>query len=181
MPVTRRTLSGEVFETNLFGLSTARSKISCSMQGLQRRLNMKPRVLVADDEEMFLEYLSRRLRKSQYEVTTCLSGEEVLEKIKDYDFDVVILDVLMPGIDGIETLGEIKRIRPLTEVIMLSGHASLESGIEGMRLGAFDYLRKPCDTEELISKIDKAYERKAEQEERIRVTSEHYNIEPKPD
>ena len=68
---------------------------------------MKPRLLVADDEEMFLEYLSRRLRKSQYEVTTCLSGEEVLEKIKDYDFDVVILDVLMPGIDGIETLGEI--------------------------------------------------------------------------
>jgi DNA-binding NtrC family response regulator len=181
VPITRGTLSGELFETNLFGPSTGRSKIPCSMQGLQRRLNMKPRLLVADDEEMFVEYLSRRLRKSQYEVTTCLSGEEVLEKIKDYDFDVVILDVLMPGIDGIETLGEIKRIRPLTEVIMLSGHASLESGIEGMRLGAFDYLRKPCDTEELISKIDKAYERKAEQEERIRLTSEQYNIEPKPD
>jgi DNA-binding NtrC family response regulator len=151
------------------------------MQGVQRRLDMRPRLLVADDEEMFLEYLSRRLRKSQYEVTTCLTGEEALEKIKNHDFDVVILDVLMPGIDGIETLGEIKRLKPLTEVIMLSGHASLESGIEGMRLGAFDYLRKPCDTKELISKIEKAYKRKAEHEERIRQTSERYDIESNPD
>ena len=131
-------------------------------------MNMKPRLLLVDDEEMFLEYLSKRLINRQYDVTTCLSGEEAIEKVRDYDFDVVIIDILMPGIDGIETLSEIKKLKPLTEVIMLTGHASRESGIEGMRLGAYDYLRKPFDTEDLVSKINKAYERKAKQEARIR-------------
>jgi len=129
---------------------------------------MKPRLLLVDDEEMFLEYLSKRLINRQYDVTTCLSGEEALEKVTDYDFDVVILDILMPGIDGIETLSEIKKLKPLTEVIMLTGHASRESGIEAMKVGAYDCLRKPCDTDELVSKINQAYERKAEQEARIR-------------
>lgn len=137
---------------------------------------MRPRLLLVDDEEMYLEYLSKRLINQQYDVTKCLSGEEALERIRDFDFDVVILDVLLPGMDGIETLREINKLRPLTEVIMLTGHASLETGIEGMRLGAFDYLRKPCDTEELIAKINQAYERKAEQEERIRLTMERYNV-----
>lgn len=137
---------------------------------------MKPRLLLVDDEEMYLEYLSKRLINQQYDVTKCLSGEEALERIRDFDFDVVILDVLLPGMDGIETLREISKISPLTEVIMLTGHASLESGLEGMKLGAFDYLRKPCDTEELIAKINQACERKAEQEERIRLTMERYNI-----
>jgi DNA-binding NtrC family response regulator len=131
-------------------------------------LKMKPRLLLVDDEEMFLEYLSKRLITLQYDVTKCLTGEEALEKVRDDDFDVVILDILMPGIDGIETLSEIKKIKPLTEVIMLTGHGSQESGIEGMRLGAYDYLMKPCETEDLLSKINKAYERKADQEARIR-------------
>ncbi len=129
---------------------------------------MKPRLLLVDDEEMFLEYLSKRLINRQYDVTTCLSGEEALKKVTDYDFDVVILDILMPGIDGIETLSEIKKLKPLTEVIMLTGHASRESGIEAMKVGAYDCLRKPCDTDELVSKINQAYKRKAEQEARIR-------------
>jgi DNA-binding NtrC family response regulator len=139
--------------------------------------DMKPRLLLVDDEEMFLEYLSKRLRNLRYDVTTCLTGEEVLKKLRQCDCDVVILDVLMPGIDGLETLVEIKKMKPLTEVIMLTGHASMESGINGMRMGAFDYLRKPFDTDELVSKIDRAYERKIEQEERIRLTSRRYNIE----
>jgi DNA-binding response OmpR family regulator len=138
---------------------------------------VKPRLLLVDDEEMYLEYLSRRLITRHYDVTKCLSGEEALEKIRDRDFDVVILDMLLPGMDGIETLREINKLKPLTEVIMLTGHASLESGIEGMELGAFDYLRKPCDTEELITKINEACERKAQQEERIRLTSERYATE----
>ena len=140
---------------------------------------MKARLLLVDDEEMFLEYLSRRLINRNFDVTTCLSGEEALEKIKDYDFDVIVLDVLMPGIDGIETLREIKKLKPITEVIMLTGHASLDSGIDGMKLGA--YLRKPCNTKELISKIDKAFERKTEHEERIRLASERYDIEGEGD
>lgn len=142
---------------------------------------MKARLLLVDDEEMFLEYLSRRLINRNFDVTTCLSGEEALEKIKDYDFDVIVLDVLMPGIDGIETLREIKKLKPITEVIMLTGHASLDSGIDGMKLGAYDYLRKPCNTKELISKIDKAFERKTEHEERIRLASERYDIEGEGD
>jgi DNA-binding response OmpR family regulator len=134
---------------------------------------MKPRLLLVDDEEMFLEFLSRRLISYQYDVTTCLSGENALEMMIDHDFDVVILDVLMPGMDGIETLGEIKKIKPLTEVIMLTGHASRESGIEGMKLGAYGYLSKPCDTEDLIAKINKAYDRKVEHEKRINMASRH--------
>ena len=135
---------------------------------------MKPRLLLVDDEEMFLEYLSKRLINRGYDVIKCLTGEEALEKIRDDDFDVIILDVLLPGIDGIETLREINRHKPLTEVIMLTGHASLETGVEGMKLGAFDYLRKPCDTEELVSKIEQAYHRKVDQEERIRNANLRY-------
>jgi len=129
---------------------------------------MKVRVLIVDDEEKFADYLSKRLLNRDYQVNVALSGEEAIERIQHENWDVVILDVLMPGMDGIETLREIKRLKPLTEVIMLTGHASVESGVEGMKLGAYDYLMKPCDTEELVSKINQAYDRKADQEERIR-------------
>ncbi|OPL11904.1 MAG: hypothetical protein AVO38_15330 [delta proteobacterium ML8_D] len=134
---------------------------------------MKLRLLLVDDEEMFLEFLSKRLINYQYDVKICLSGENALEMMINNDFDVVILDVLMPGMDGIETLWEIKKIKPLTEVIMLTGHAYRESGIEGMKLGAYDYLSKPCDTEDLIAKINQAYGRKAEHEKRISIANRH--------
>ncbi|MFH1349751.1 MAG: response regulator [Pseudomonadota bacterium] len=129
---------------------------------------MKTRVLLVDDEKEFVQALSERLTIRDYDVTASLSGEDAVEKIKHYNYDVVILDVLMPGLGGVETMSEIKRIKPLTEVIMLTGHATVESAIEGMKLGAYDYLMKPCETEELVAKIDRAYERKAEHEERIR-------------
>ena len=130
---------------------------------------MNPRLLLVDDEEMFLEYLSKRLLRQKYDVTTCLNGEDAIEKIKDSDFDVAIIDVIMPGIDGIETLQEIKKIKPLTEAIILTGHASRELGVEGMRLGAYDFLRKPCDPEDLVLKINEAFKRKVEQEIRIKM------------
>ncbi len=129
---------------------------------------MKIRVLLVDDEEQFVRTLAERLEMRDYDVTTSLSGEDALEKVKDYNFDVIVLDVLMPGVDGIAALREIKNMKPLTEVIMLTGHATVETAIEGMKLGAYDYLMKPTETEELVNKINKAYERKAEQEERIR-------------
>jgi DNA-binding NtrC family response regulator len=129
---------------------------------------MKTRVLIVDDEEEFGRTLSERLVLRDYDVTTSLSGEEALEKVRGYNFDVVILDVAMPGMGGIETLRGIKKLKPLSEVIMLTGHATVDSAIEGMKLGAFDYLKKPCETDDLISKVEKAPERKAEQEERIR-------------
>ncbi|RJX28334.1 MAG: response regulator [Desulfurivibrio sp.] len=130
---------------------------------------MNPRLLLVDDEEMFLEYLSKRLIRQNYDVTTCLNGEDAIEKIKDADFDVAIIDVIMPGIDGIETLQEIKKIKPLTEAIILTGHASREQGVEGMRLGAYDYLRKPCDPEDLVFKIKGAFKKKVECEIRIKM------------
>jgi DNA-binding NtrC family response regulator len=130
---------------------------------------MNPRLLLVDDEEMFLEYLSKRLIRQKYDVTTCLNGEDAIEKIKDSDFDVAIIDVIMPGIDGIETMREIKKMKPLTEAIILTGHASRELGVEGMRLGAYDYLRKPCDPEDLVIKIKEAFKKKVESEIRIKM------------
>jgi DNA-binding NtrC family response regulator len=129
---------------------------------------MKVRILLVDDEELFVQPLAERLEMRDYDVTTSLSGEGALEKVKRYNYDVIVLDVLMPGVDGIETLREIKSIKPLTEVIMLTGHGTVETAIEGMKLGAFDYLMKPTETKELVDKINKAHARKAEQEERIR-------------
>jgi DNA-binding NtrC family response regulator len=129
---------------------------------------MKIRVLIVDDEEQFVEQLSERLQLRDYDVTSCTGGEEALGIVRKYNFDVIILDVAMPGMDGIETLREIKNIKPLIEVIMLTGHATVESAIEGMKLGAFDYLLKPTKTDDLVLKVDSAYARKAMQEERIR-------------
>ena len=129
---------------------------------------MKTRVLLVDDEEEFVQALSERLKIRDYNVTISLTGEDAIEKIKHYNFDVVILDVLMPRMDGIEALKMIKRMKPLIEVIMLTGHATVETAIEGMKLGAHDYLMKPCETEDLVLKINRAYDKKTEHEERIR-------------
>jgi two-component system response regulator CpxR len=129
---------------------------------------MQVRVLLVDDEEEFVKYLSQRLEARNFAVDTALSGDQALALIQEKDVDVVILDVLMPGRDGVDTLREIKRLKPLVEVIMLTGHATVETAIDGMRLGAFDYLMKPTETGDLVEKISKAYKRKEEQEERIR-------------
>ena len=129
---------------------------------------MKARLLIVDDEEQFVEALSERLSMRDYDVTTALTGEDAIVKLTNYNFDVVILDVHLPRIDGTEVLRKIKNLKPLTEVIMLTGHGTVEMAIEGMKLGAFDILMKPCETEELTVKIEKAHDRKAEQEDRIR-------------
>lgn len=129
---------------------------------------MKTRVLVVDDEKDFVEQISQRLEIREFEVFQAFSGEEALEKSSKALFDVVILDVVMPGISGVETLKKLKAERPLTEVIMLTGHATVETAIEGMKLGAYDYLKKPADIEDLVTKVKAAYTRKAAHEERIR-------------
>ena len=129
---------------------------------------MKTRILIVDDEKEFVESLAERLSMRNYDVTTSSSGEEAIEKVKGYNFDVVILDVAMPGMDGVSTLREIKKLKPLTEVLMLTGHATVETAVEGMKLGALDYVLKPCEIEDLASKIEMGYNRKAEHEERIR-------------
>ena len=128
----------------------------------------KPKVLIVDDEQDFLETIVKRLLKRQVDATGVDSGREAVRILQEQSFDVVILDVRMPGMDGIETLKEIKKKSPLTEVIMLTGHGSVESGIQGMQLGAFDYVIKPADFEELLEKVNQAAERKMLHEERLR-------------
>jgi DNA-binding NtrC family response regulator len=122
------------------------------------------KVLLVDDEEDFRTTLANRLRKRKLEVGEAEGGPEALALMNNQIFDVVVLDVRMPGMDGIEVLKRVKESHPLVEVIMLTGHASVESGIEGMRFGAFDYLMKPCDINDLIMKIQDAYQRKLVQE-----------------
>jgi len=127
------------------------------------------RVLVVDDEKDFLETLVNRLKKRNVDTVGVLSGEAALEEMKKALFDVVILDVKMPGgMDGIETLREIKKIQPLCEVLLLTGHASVETSIEGMKLGAFDYLLKPVKLEDLLIKLGSAFEKKDSHEQKIR-------------
>ena len=128
-----------------------------------------PFVLLVDDEVPFVETMTKRLTKRNLRVIMAFSGQEALEKLdKNRHLDVVILDVKMPGIDGIETLARIKKAFPITEVIMLTGHATVESAIEGMKSGAFDYLMKPCDLELLMVKVEEATKKKREHEEKIR-------------
>jgi DNA-binding NtrC family response regulator len=126
------------------------------------------KVLVVDDETDFLKTLVNRLLRRNLEVSGVSSGEEALELLENDHFDVVILDVKMPGMDGVDVLREMKRKWPLMEVIMLTGHASVESGIEGMKRGAFDYIMKPTDIDDLMDKMRKAFEKKSNHEEKIR-------------
>jgi DNA-binding NtrC family response regulator len=129
---------------------------------------MSIKVLLADDEKDFVETLAQRLEVRDFNVKTAESGDEAIGLIREHDFDVIVLDVLMPGKDGIETLREIKNLKPLLHVIMLTGNATVETAIEGMKLGAYDFLLKPTETEDLVEKITKAYKLKSEHDERIR-------------
>jgi len=125
-------------------------------------------ILVVDDEKDFVEMLSLRLQEVGEKVSTAYSGKECLETLEKTNIDVVILDIKMPGMDGMETLREIKKRFPIIEVIMLTGHGSAETAVEGMKSGAFDYLMKPADFDDLTAKLEGARKRKDEQEERIR-------------
>ena len=127
------------------------------------------RVLVVDDEKPFVDTLVNRFNKRNIDTTGVLSGEEAIEVMKKKLFDVVILDIKMPGgMDGIETLREMKKIQPLAEVLLLTGHASVETSIEGMKLGAFDYILKPVKIEDLLTKMAQAFEKKDSHDQKIR-------------
>lgn len=125
-------------------------------------------ILLVDDETPFLETMTRRLAKREFITASALSGHEAIKRLeKNGDIEVVVLDVKMPEMDGLQTLKIIRQRFPLIEVIMLTGHATIESAIEGMKLGAFDYLMKPCDMEELISKVCEAAKKKRRHKEKI--------------
>lgn len=129
---------------------------------------MKTRILLVDDEEQFAESLAERLSMRDYDVTVSFTGSDALSKVAELNYDVVILDVQLPDKNGVEVLAEMKKLKPLTEVVMLSGHAEVATAIEGMKAGAYDFLLKPADSEDLFLKLQSAADRKARTEERIR-------------
>jgi DNA-binding NtrC family response regulator len=124
-------------------------------------------VLLVDDEKDFVDLLGLKLREVGMKVQEAYDGRQCLLKLKEDLVDVVVLDIKMPGMDGIDVLKEIKRLYPLVEVVMLTGHGTIETAVEGMKLGAFDYLLKPADFDELLTKLKGARKRKQEQESRI--------------
>ena len=124
-------------------------------------------ILLVDDEKDFVEMLSLRLQENGEDVLAAYNGQECLETLEKKTIDVIILDVKMPGMDGIETLKKIKKLHHLVEVIMLTGHGTIQAAVEGMKLGAFDFLLKPADFKELTEKLNRARERRKEQVERI--------------
>ena len=125
-------------------------------------------VLLVDDEVPFVETMTKRLNKRDINIIAAHSGLEALDFLEqNQSIEVVILDVKMPGMDGMDTLEAIRKRYPLVEVIMLTGHATVESGIDGMKMGAFDYLMKPCDMDILVSKVGEAVAKKKQHEEKI--------------
>ncbi len=121
---------------------------------------MAEKVLLIDDETEFLQNLSDRMTIRGMEVTTAQDGNAALNAVNNDSFDAVVLDLQMPGMDGIEVLKRIKTERPNMQIILLTGHASLEKGVEAMRLGAMDFMEKPADINSLAEKIHKAQARK---------------------
>lgn len=125
--------------------------------------------LLVDDEKEFVETIARRLRHRGFRVHCAFSGTEALKRLEEEAaVDVVVLDVRMPDPDGIKTVEKIKTKYPLVEIIMLTGHATVHTAVESLKLGAFDYLMKPCDLNDLISKAKGAVSRKKEREAKIR-------------
>jgi DNA-binding NtrC family response regulator len=127
-----------------------------------------PFIMLVDDEVSFVKTVAKRLAKRNIKTIMAFSAEEGLEKLKEnQDLDVIVLDVKMPGMNGIDALKEIKTVSPLVEVIMLTGHATIELAVDAMKLGAHDFLMKPFEIEELVLKMQEAAEKKQQHEERI--------------
>lgn len=126
-------------------------------------------MMLVDDEERFLSTTQKLLSKKGFDVVTANSGMKALEMLAKHNIHVVVLDVKMPGMDGIETLKKIKTDFPLVEVIMLTGHATVESAIDGLKSGATDYLMKPADIDEIIDKATEAFDKRQRLESKIRM------------
>jgi DNA-binding NtrC family response regulator len=127
---------------------------------MEEHKDKTPRILLVDDEVAFTSNMSKLLSRRGYDVTAVNDGASAIKTIESEEYDVAILDLRMPGMDGMATLKVMKVKRPLLEIIILTGHGSVESGIQGMHLGAFDYATKPIQIGELQEKINEAFERK---------------------
>lgn len=120
----------------------------------------KVHIMLVDDEERFLATTGKLLVRKGFDVVTATSGAEALQELAQLLIRVVLLDVKMPGMDGITVLKEIKRRFPQVEVILVTGHATVESAVEGLNAGASDYLMKPCNLDDLTSKVNEAFEKR---------------------
>lgn len=118
------------------------------------------KILLVDDEEVFAGNMARLLATRGYQVTTAYSGDDAIRALQEQLVDVIVLDLKMPGMDGLTTLREIQKLDLFTQTLMLTGHGSIDSALEAMKLGAYDYLTKPCEIDELVSKIEGAWEKK---------------------
>jgi DNA-binding NtrC family response regulator len=118
----------------------------------------KIKLLMVDDEVKFLESISKRLALKNFDVTTAVSGKEAIESAEKGFFDVAVVDFQMPGMDGVQVLNALKERHKYLEIIMLTGHATVDSAVECTKLGAFKYLEKPYDFENLVEAIQEAYE-----------------------
>jgi DNA-binding NtrC family response regulator len=118
------------------------------------------KVLLVDDEEEFTRILSERMEARGLKVVTAENGSAALKKAEDERFDAIILDMFMPEMDGIETLKRLLEINPDLQVIMLTGHATLEKGVEAVKLGAMDFIEKPADMDKLLARISDAKAKK---------------------
>ena len=118
------------------------------------------KILLVDDEEIFSDNMAKLLHNRQYKVTAVYNGESAIRELEKENFDVIILDLKMPGMDGIATLKEIKKLGLFTETLLLTGHGSIDAAVEAIRLGAYDFLAKPCEIDELVEKIEGAWRKK---------------------
>jgi DNA-binding NtrC family response regulator len=118
------------------------------------------RVLLVDDEIIFTKNMSKLLKNRGYTVTAVNSGDAAIRELEQNPVDVIVLDLKMPGMDGITTLKEIMKLGLFTETLILTGHGSIDSALEAMKLGAYDYLTKPCEIDELVAKIEAAWAKK---------------------
>jgi DNA-binding NtrC family response regulator len=126
----------------------------------------KAKILLVDDEIGFTGPMAKRLRARGYQVETASNGKQAIGFLEAENFDVIVLDLKMPGMDGIATLNEIKKLKLFTETLILTGHGSIDSALDAFNLGAYDYLTKPCDLEELLAKIEGAWQKKDRTESR---------------
>jgi DNA-binding NtrC family response regulator len=128
------------------------------------------RILLVDDELVFTTNMAKLLTNRGYKVTGVNSGDAAVRALEESNYDVVVLDLKMPGMDGITTLKEIKKLGLFTETLILTGHGSIDTALEAIKLGAYDYLTKPCEISELVAKIEGAWSKKDDVQKRVEKT-----------
>jgi two-component system, response regulator RegA len=128
-------------------------------------MRREPRVLLVDDEEVFTDNVAKLLLNRGYKVKAVNNGAAALVELEEDDFDVMVLDLKMPGMDGLTTLKEALKLELRTEVLILTGHGAVDSAIDALKLGALEYMTKPCEIDELVEKIEEAAEKKFKADE----------------